>query len=400
MRISLRKIDITPKAPCHMAAYNRLELSQGVLDSIQINTMALELGEKLLVYSVLDSLVLEESFVNEIVEECAKRNAVCAKNKNNINVAVTHTHSGPCYFKSVFEEAIVELELRAIAKEEIIKSIIDCVTHLEEAKVKYGYVEIEGYYGNRNNKAGECDKGISVLHFYNQKQELLGSFLNISTHPTILNHENYLLSNDLLGQVRNSYTEYTKSPCLITNGATGDVSTRFYRELSGVEELVRVGQGIFHQLIEKLVLHDLVLDSMDCSMVEYTTHSDFSQDPITQALLAKENLTKQEEYLKNRCEFRLTMGKIDLHMPSHICRMNDLFIITLPGDVVSAYGLRIKKALEPYKVMLVCYANAYCNYLVNEEQYGKYFETFISRCMLGESDKFIKKVIDAAKSLT
>ena len=103
--------------------------------------------------------------------------------------------------------------------------------------------------------------------------------------------------------------------------------------------------------------------------------------------------------LKKRCELKLGFGSFSMNLISSIINLGEVIIVSLPGDVVSAFGKLIKEAFSDYKVIIICYTNTYCNYLVNKEQYGKYFETFNSRCNEGEADIFIDKVIKGVKDL-
>ena len=46
MKIAFDKVNVTPNQPCFMAGYSRREKSQGVLDPIEINTVAAEIGNE------------------------------------------------------------------------------------------------------------------------------------------------------------------------------------------------------------------------------------------------------------------------------------------------------------------------------------------------------------------
>lgn len=395
MKVGYNKLDVTPKESVNMAGYDRKEKSVGILDNIEINTLVLTLNNTSVIISILDSIMLEEGFCEDIRSYISNKYDI---NKENILIGCIHTHSAPAFFKLVFEDTKVEKELQLEVKLKMIESIEKALEDKTECKVTYKSCSIEGLYGNRNEIDGWSDKGINILEFSNE-EEIICSLLNISVHPTLLNGSNLLLSSDLLGSIRKRYSETTNAPTIICNGTTGDVSTRFYRKASGIDELEYVSNGIMDQINEKITSENVNLSFVSSKEVEYTTHSDFSKDITTINFLKKSEVNPMINMLKKRCELKLSFGSFNMKLISSIINLGEVIIVSLPGDVVSAFGKLIKETFSEYKVIIICYTNTYCNYLVNKEQYGKYFETFNSRCNEGEADIFIDKVIKEMKDL-
>ena len=60
---------------------------------------------------------------------------------------------------------------------------------------------------------------------------------------------------------------------------------------------------------------------------------------------------------------------------------------------------RIQDAFSDYLVILIGYCENYSNYFVCEEDYGKYFETYISRLNKGNADTFIQSIINETNQL-
>lgn len=394
MKVAFSKKDITPKDSCHMAGYNRQEKSIGVLDPIEINTLVWEINQDCFVFCCLDSILLEKEFVDSIRDECHKITRIPFE---YIQVCCIHTHSAPAYFKLTFEETIIEPTLRTEMKQSMIETIVTASTKLQECHLTYGTCQIEGVFGNRNTMDGESDKSVNILTFYDNQENIITSFLNMSVHPTILSGKTYLLSSDLLGRVRFLYEKHTHAPAMITNGTCGDTSTRFYRSESEIRKLDDSASSILNQIVDKMQHKAINIQEAKFTLANYTTHSDFRNDSTTINLLNSKD--SQAIFLRSRCEQKIAMGEFDLELTASIIKMNDLILITLPGDIVSHFGLKIKDALNEYEVILICYSNMYSNYLVNKEQYGKYFETYNSRCHLGEADRFIDNVIMKAKLL-
>ena len=50
MEIGYNKLNITPTQPVHIAGYNRKELSKGVLDPIEINSLVIKENNKTIIF--------------------------------------------------------------------------------------------------------------------------------------------------------------------------------------------------------------------------------------------------------------------------------------------------------------------------------------------------------------
>jgi len=395
MKASIIKYDITPTHPVHMAGYNRTSKSTGVLDSIQINTLMIETNQLIYVYSYLDSIMITNEFTQSIREILSNQLDI---KKENINIGCIHTHSAPAFFKLQFENTIVEVDLQTMAQEKIIQSILEAYQNLQECTLSYGKTDIIGLYGNRNRIDGPCDKTASLLQLINLEGKVFGQCLNIAVHPTILDGSNYQLSGDLLGWIRNKVEKETLVPTLIFNGTTGDVSTRFFRSNPKQDELDEISTEIT-QFFLNINTQPIHVNNAEYSLIGFTTHSDFSNDSMNKNFINKPNKSDIEEYLKERALLKESWGSFDLYLESTVLVLGNLIIVCLPGDVVSSFGLKIRETFKDYQVMISCYSNAYTNYIVNKEDYGKYFETIISRCHYGEADKFIDLVINRTKEL-
>lgn len=405
MKASFDKFDITPNYPVHMAGYSRKSKSIGVLDPIEINTLVIEMEKTPFVICIFDSIIIEESFVNNIKDEVNKTLHIP---NENIIIGCIHTHSAPAFFKLAFEETSVEQDLTNQVKINIIESIIRAYNNLEDSTIIFEKSMIEGLYGNRNQKDGYADKNVNVLKFYDKHNSLIGAFVNISVHPTILNGSNLMLSADLLGFVRQKLQDHLNCPVLICNGTCGDVSTRFYRKLSGIEELEYTSSSIVNQMKDKITSKVLNLNNLRIASTSMVSIFDAEKDDFNNSELKRlneksSNVSEAEQsYLKllaSRLEIKKSLSPYVLHLTSTIIKTDELMIITLPGDVNSYFAKHIRESIPDIEIILIGYSNAYVSYMVESENYGKYFETFNTRLSRGVSDEFIDKVIEKAASL-
>ncbi|NLC97176.1 MAG: hypothetical protein GX675_06370 [Erysipelotrichaceae bacterium] len=402
MKVSFNTIDITPKRPCFMAGYSREEKSVGVHDPILINTCVFKKNESTFILSVLDSIILDFDFCDEIKSVIYKKYNIPIE---NITIACIHTHSAPAFFKLAFEDTKVDYELKESAKNNILKSIGICLNTLTPCNVLFETLDIEGIYGNRNIRNGKADKSCNLIHFYNYNKEHIGTILNISTHPTFFGKDNLLLSADIIGLVRNKLSKYFNCVVLATNGTCGDVSTRFYRD-NLPKDININAENIFNQIINKRKNIDVKDGTIKRIQIDKESYFDAATDPFwikmtkeIEKAIEENNNDIFNKMLLERQKIKKDLSPITLTLISQITIIGNNILITLPGDVISSLGLRIKNSFPDYNVILICYANTYCNYMVSNEEYGKYFETFNSRLPYDAADSFINYVIEKTRSL-
>lgn len=403
MLIGFDKVDITPDSPCHMAGYGRPGVNDSILDSIQINSVVFSVDNQVFALSVLDSIMLEPSFCTAVKASVATRTGI---DPSRITIACIHTHSAPAYFKLAFEDTHVEPALTQDAEKQMADSLHRAFNRMEPASLTFQKMQVEGLYGNRNVKGGVEDKACYLLTFHKEDGSPLGAFFNISAHPTILNSSSSALSADLIGQIRLRLESKLGCCVVCTNGACGDVSTRFYRHSSGIEELMETSDALFQQITDKMHPLGITYGRPLFGSVSRATSYDAQSDPdwkeMTERIrtdLSSENPQPMSPFLMDRQERKLAMGVVSLVLISQFLIVGDLIIVTLPGDVCSELGRRIKDAFPCHEVIIVAYANTYCNYLVPADDYGKYFETFNARTARGESDAFVQSVIGSIESI-
>lgn len=398
--VGVDKVDVTPQRPCRMNGYNRSELSTGVLDPIQVNSLALTYENESFVLCVVDAIMISPEFAQAARDEISRR---CGIPAENITVCCIHTHSAPAFFKLAFEDTPAEDELTRA----LLTSTIESACRAWEAKrpvtPTMERAEIEGLYGNRNIKFGPEDKSCTVITFTADDGATVGKLLNISTHPTILNGKSMVLSADLIGQLRLRLEDAWGCPVICTNGTCGDVSTRFYRQGEGQPELMRTADELACQVLDGLAPVALTSTggTRASGLIRMPTVFDARTDEdwkrMTEAIEADPTAPTYPFY-SARQKLKLEMSPINLTLVSHFAIFGNVIVITMPGDTLSSFGLKLKQAFPAFEVIVIGYANTYCNYLVPEEEYGKYFETFNSRTPRGACDRFVERIIGTIKS--
>lgn len=391
MKVGYNKLDITPKESVYIAGYSRKNKSIGVLDPIEINTVAFQLGKEIIILSLLDSIIIENNVIIPVKNEISKKYGI---DKNKIIIGCIHTHSAPAFFKPFFEDVYIDSKLQSRLINQFIISIDHAIESIKDVTYVMQKTTIEGLYGNRNKMNGYSDKDVILFDFYSNNKPYF-SLVSMSCHPTILNGTNLKLSADLFGSIRLKFKEKYNRDCMIMNGCCGDVSTRFYRELSGEEELERVSNEIMNQLtrLKEIDYHfnDLKYSTITQSYTFDARYQEFTQNAIiklnNQIKTENKNEKAMAQVLLNNLKLKEKLSPMTLELVSHIIVSGNIIFVTLPGDITSPLGKRIKDAFPDYLVINIGYCENYSNYFVCEEEYGLYFETYISRLDKGNADK-------------
>lgn len=405
MKIGYNKLDVTPNSPSYQSGYNRDKRSDGVLDPIEINTLIMKINDKKIILCLIDSIIIKEEFVAKIKDVISLSISIP---KSSITIGCTHTHSGPAFFNPFFENVTVEKDLIKTLEKQVIQSILKANDDLEECTVQMSVDEISGVYGNRNNKENYANKKIINLFFYNKLGNLKFVFGNLACHPTILKDDNFKLSADLIGWLRKKMSLKYSCPIMLSNSYAGDVSTRFYRTNSDYFELDKVSEEILEQLKVKpkrLSLHNLEITSVNMSFsLDSKTDLDHKvmREKIEDELLStssKKNSHPQHQLL-NILDIKDLRSPLQVNLISNIYSFDDIIFITLPGDVTSELGRKLEEELYPKRVLIIGYTETDASYLVSSEEYGLYFESFITRIAKGNADLFIAEILKEIKKLS
>lgn len=398
LKVAFARGDVTPESPCRMGGYNRAGLSEGVLDPIQINVVAVQIDGVPFLLIVLDSIMVSEEFALQVQ---ARVGGSCGIPMAHIVTCAIHTHSAPAFFKLAFEDVAAENGLTGGLLERAVTLASQAWHNMRPAACEMERMEVEGLYGNRNVHDGPADKTCTVMTFTEPDGTVMGKLLNISVHPTILDGSNRTLSADLIGQTRMRLEDAWGCPVVCTNGTCGDVSTRFYRQGSGVSELMRTAEELALQIEGRLAPVPLNGGAPVSGEIRMPTVYDAWKDEDCERALKEAEFDSSKPWIAfivERIALKRRLSPIKMTLISRYMVVGNLVVITMPCDTCSALGLEIKRAFEDREVVIIGYANAYCNYLVPQEDYGKYFETMNARTARGQADCFVRRVIDAVRT--
>ena len=238
-------IDITPPTGLPMDGYIAREgVADGVLDRLHARCLTTESNGQLVVIIVLEVVAVGQSFVRSLRDRISVQLG-CPP--HNIMIAASHTHSGPRGFQTPNSSCAEYVDETCYNIAELVKDTSD---RLEPTNISMTSNDVIGISASRIEPGADIDRRLSVVQFRHlHTGQLLGVLANFPCHPTVLGFSNLRYSGDFFGQASRMVEDKIKAPCMLTNGAEGDISTRFTRHSQSYDEVVRLGNQLGREIL-------------------------------------------------------------------------------------------------------------------------------------------------------
>ncbi|MEC9488687.1 MAG: neutral/alkaline non-lysosomal ceramidase N-terminal domain-containing protein [Halanaerobium sp.] len=424
MKLGCSEIDITPDIPVLMGGYGaREEPARGIAKPLSGRSFFLS-SKGLQVGLIIAELVLfDKEQVDRIRERAAELTGIPA---GKIIVACTHTHSGPALrnygdlggkpiagYEGPDEDYINYL-IKALAG-----SLLMAKDDLEDVRLGAAVAEIDNVGKNRRDPSLEVDNQLTVLAFATGDGNPKAIIFNYSCHPTVLGADNLLISPDFPGAAVETLRKiYPEAVASFTNGAPGDISTRFTRRSQTLGEAERLGT-ILGSRVAELVAG---MEFKEVADNEIAYHSlsldiDFKDFPPVEELEekiaeAKEELTRLEgegaEPGRMRIALTALQGaqiqKIIAENLSHfektgefdVFRLGPAGIVSMPGELFSRLARSIKDQSPLEFPFVIGYANGHLGYIPDRASYQQGgYEVLSTPLAPGFGEKIVARVSEA-----
>ena len=213
MKMGYGERDITPEYPIEMVGFYRADnLSRGILDKLYIQCALFDFNNEYSCIITIDSIgftVEDSSYLRNIVGKNLKIP------KDRVMLCFSHTHSAPnngterSYFNFICQKTL--------------EAVNESFNNMIPVKAVWGSFETN-IGENRRGKNLALDKRIGILKisdFDNDNTKLI--LLRVTAHANILSSDNYFISPDYFGNVREFLKEKYSCNIMLTQGASGNV---------------------------------------------------------------------------------------------------------------------------------------------------------------------------------
>ncbi|OGG55510.1 MAG: hypothetical protein A3F84_29690 [Candidatus Handelsmanbacteria bacterium RIFCSPLOWO2_12_FULL_64_10] len=246
LRAGVARVDITPPGPVTMWGFQPRP-SAGVHDRLHVRALVLDNGDDRLAIVSIETLHLhgfEE--IERTRREVHERTGIPAQ---NVLLNPTHTHSG---YEGPFYEACVE-------------AVVQAWENRKGARIGIGSKMIYGigssrrlpsgaglWESNQPNPEAAMDNECGVIRVEDDRRNLIAVVVNYSSHPTVLDGDNTLLSGDYAGI---GMAEVEKrlgggAVALFLQGCAGDTGTQTFRKSRTIPEAERLGRRLADEVCD------------------------------------------------------------------------------------------------------------------------------------------------------
>lgn len=431
----MAKINITPPVGVPLSGYGaRKKPSQGVHDELYAKALVLDDGDHKIALVVADLLYLDTDFtesVRRLIEESTGIDG------QHVMVTVTHTHSGPVgaclnYMYGLDDEINVSnvkgmkefvKDLRSVLARKMAGAVYVASRNMTDAKIGVGKGAVSSVGANRRDPKGPMDPDVGVLRVEDSNGDVKAILYNFSCHPTVLSGENLLITADYPGYASNVIEETKKGAvALFTNGAFGDISTRFTRREQTFREAGRLGTILAAEVLKTLEQIETT-DRVKIKALSRSVKLPFKTLPsLENAEKQVEEAERKMESLKKQgashgeirvatttwegANMTLRLVKEGLLKGEEVASevqalaVNDTIFIGVPGELFVEVGLEIKEKSGLEHVFIVGCANDSVGYILSSKAYEEaLYETGATLFSPVAGQKISEAALDAVKAI-
>lgn len=416
MRISLKSKSYVPDFPIPFMQGGKVTFGTEVYDDLMMSATLIEYEGSYYYWLTLDIGIIRSIMVDLIYEGIC--NYTSKLEKDHLFISATHTHSGPIQTtdpaRASHEPGFVETRETVCAEfldhlgKVAGELFVDCEGTLCKFHSDIMVTQIEGCYSNRNGLDQPCDKSFTLIRFFDDVENtLVGIWMNMSCHSTIIHPRNEKMSSDLVGgiakRLAKHYGVYPQPSC----GCQGDTSTRLTRNnktANAQEDLIELDHiitSVVDQVLTNEQFEPIVIDRFDVQKIElgYDYYIDPEEtekrlcDILTRKAKEPDRHTKflydgNIKILKHRLGANRYFGKIE----GWAIHLGELKIAGISGELVNSLGLRlIKHEAHDHRIILG-YINDEVGYLVEDTENN--FESIARIIPIGMPTVFVGLLLE------
>lgn len=411
MRISQKLYKMTPTGEFYLIGYgnrckSRRVPAQGVHDDIFANVLVWEIDTEIFYIFNVDFIELLDDFCTGIKQEMKKRYGIP---ESHVLLSVTHNHQSVRDYHRTWESGKYNPAYESFLVDTIYRAYEEGLQNLQEVSVRFGRGITKGYYGNRNHQGQLADNEILKVAFIKDDKVIAG-LINWAVHSTVLSSENAYLTSEFAGNVRKYYAEKAGYSPLMIVGAAGDCSTRHYAQGNDFAELARVSKAVAEQILAIPCTQSLNLVYKNTRELTYQIRYDMEEyrEELELELEQCNALIEDKEarihgispgFYKKIIQKKLALKQVDITLFSTIINLQDMIIITIPGELASAFGIALKQLYPDTCTLIFGYTNGFLHYLMPKEEYGLSMETIDSLYPKGSIEGYVEMIKQALQEL-
>ncbi len=383
LKAGMSRVDITPPTGLELAGYPHYPRhNTGFHDPLYAACMYLNNGEQEVAMVTLDLLFFSKKHVATVRRLAQEK---CGIDGKNIMISCSHTHSGP------WASGRLDIESLEAGKEQpkeyveeliskIVTSICDAKNNAFDAYFTSGTALCgaeSGIGGNRRLPGGPHDPLVSVMAIKDATDAVRGIMVNYTLHPTFIHEWSTVCTADYPCYLKMQLEEMEPKALVgFAQGASGNQSSRYYRQGESYDEAERVGRTLgkaAHTVLEKanwvneltitVESAEIELELRDFGTEEELIEQVERDEKVYKELYAKygDSKNREEYYLWQNANLKLLGSEDQLgyvrmqkkginvelltdEAPAEIqvIRLGGTVVVGVPGEMFVEFALYIK----------------------------------------------------------
>lgn len=218
IQLGFSQQDITPNRSLQTIGFGRPdEWSKGVLSPLYAQVSLWRSTNELCLLIIIDHIGFSKEHANALRNKVGK---ILDISPEKVMLCFSHTHSAP--------NDDLAPEYFSFVSEKIIAGVLEASKNMENVYCAWdnAYTDI-GI--NRRSTSNLLDRRIGILKVSNPNStapKLI--LLRITAHNNVLKGDNYLISPDFFGSVRDLLQNEYDCPVMVTQGASGNIAPKFF----------------------------------------------------------------------------------------------------------------------------------------------------------------------------
>ena len=383
LKAGMARVDITPPTGLALGGYPHYpRYNTGAHDPLYAACMYLHDGDMQVAMVTLDLLFFSKKHVTKVRALVEKQ---CGIPGSCVMISCSHTHSGPWASGRLDIESLEAGEEQPWEYvEDLIQKIVSIICQAKQSAFDacFGAGTTmcgaeSGIGGNRRIPGGPHDPLVSVMAVKDMEDVVRGIFVNYTLHPTFIHEWSNVCTADYPGYLRLQLQELEENAVVgFSQGASGNQSSRYYRQGESYDEAERVGRILgkaAHSVLAKLdwkreldirvATTTLPIDLRDFGTEEALRAQVAHDEAVYKELYAKYGTsTNRDEYylwqnanlkllgsedqlgyvLMRKKGIRIELLDDEVPVEIQVFRLGETCVVGVPGEQFVEYGLYIK----------------------------------------------------------
>ena len=404
LKAGFARIDITPPFGTDISGYFRQRLSDGILDPLYLNALAVSNGDDTVVFIAADLIGVAIGHIKKIKAIVTERTGLDAE---HIYLGALHQHTATGIYelpKDAPNYAMKDKDYMNVLFRKYADAAKMALDDMSEATMGYGEKEtaepiafVRRYFGEDGNvytnpkvekivaRCAEADNTVRLVRFYRKDAKDI-AFVNFSTHPDVIGGNKY--SADWPGFVRTYMEKDLGVNAVFFTGCQGDSNhIDFFKPPEERRSPDRYGyakhMGRVVADAAEAVWDDLTPIEGDDIAVGYEEL--YERTNAAGAEKYDECKKWYEDYEAGRLDYyptitertyntriiKLRTAPVFRPLPLTAVRIGGLVVFGFGGEAFTAYGQKIRDMLPGKRVICTVCTNGHQGYLPTAEAFAQ-----------------------------